>query len=123
MSVLSGLSKMARGRELSARHPWIVPLADRIIHRMVDVEALRGEMPTGTSRSCYGIMRVEGVEHFCRLLVALGKERFHQGYEFACELTKRETLSFLLRHCYPAAGDTPQTLRSLARGANTIWKN
>ena len=118
MSVLSGLSKTARGRELSARHPWIVPLADRIIHRMVDVEALRGEMPTGTSRSCYGITRVEGVEHFCRLLVALGKERFHQGYEFACELTKRETLSFLLRHCYPAAGDTPQTLRSLVRGAN-----
>lgn len=82
---------------------------------MVEVEASRGELPTDLTIKFQNIRRLEGAEKFCRLLSALGKDNFIRGYSFNSGLTKQETLSQLLKKCWPGPNDTASRLKVLLK--------
>lgn len=99
-----------RGKKLYDTYPWVKAFVDELILRIVQVEEKRGELPTPLTKDARAIERFEGAEHFCNLLAALGKETFFRGYEYSHDHTKKAILSRLLKRCYPAKEDTPQSL-------------
>ena len=70
-------------------------------------------MPTVLTSAARCIGRFEGARYFCSLLAALGKENFFRGYEYSSDTTKRAVLSRLLKRCYPAKEDMPETMKAL----------
>lgn len=114
--MLTNPLRWVRGRKILEQYPWAKEVVERAVNRIVDVEERRGELPTEVTPAARSIERFEGAGHFARLLAALGKENFFRGYEYSADTTKRAVLSRLLKRCYPAAEDTPETLRAeLAR--------
>lgn len=110
---LSNPNRYPAGRRIYEKYPWAVSLVDKMIHRMVEVEEKRGEMPTPLTSKVNDIERFEGAYHFCNLLAALGKESFYRGYWYGGSSTKQGLLSKLLKRCYPAKSDTPEALAEL----------
>lgn len=98
---------------LADRHPWARDLFVRICSRLVDMEELRGELPTTTSELCWQIGYVEGAHHFARILAALGDDNLSTSRGWYVGYTKRDTLTHLLGCCYPARTDTPERLSEL----------
>lgn len=110
--MLTNPLRWVRGRKILEQYPWAKEVVERAVNRIVDVEERRGELPTEVTPAARSIERFEGAGHFARLLAALGKENFFRGYEYSADTTKRAVLSRLLKRCYPAAEDTPETLRA-----------
>ena len=98
------------GRSFYDCYPDAGKIVDPLIDRIVSVEERRGELPTELTQHCIAIERLEGADHFARLLAALGKDNFFRGYEFSWNTEKRTVLSRLLKRCYPAKDDTPEKL-------------
>lgn len=116
--VLTHPVRWAEGRKIYERYPLAKPLISQLLDRIVTVEARRGELPTPLTGHCLAIQRFYGMEHVCRLLAALGKERFFRGYEYAKNTTKQVVLSRLLKRCYPRPEDTPEGFAALVKTAN-----
>ena len=110
ISRLTGRWRKDETEELFRRYPFAEAMATRLVDRLVAVEERRGELPTELTEHCREISRVEGVEHFCRLLGALGKESFFRGYEYSYDRSKKAVLSGLLKRCYPAKEDSVESL-------------
>ena len=96
-------------------------LYDRIIPQMVDVELRRGDSETCYSKFMNGITYICGAPYLVRILMALGKDpldrnSYYGWYGGNRIHTKKEVLSGLLKSCYPAEDDTPQTLSRLLKG-------
>lgn len=110
--VLTAPNKFAlHGKRIFDTYPWAKELVDKTVLRIVEIEEKRGELPTVLTNVAHSIERFEGAEHFCNLLAALGKENFFRGYEYSRDTTKKAILSRLLKRCYPAKGDTPESLK------------
>lgn len=103
--------------KLREKYPQLGRCADRAIDRIVTMEERRGELPTPLTRCVGGIRRFEGMGHFAALLTALGKDDFYRGYQYSAPEGKRESLSSLLKHCVPAAGDRAEDLARLVKQA------
>ncbi len=113
LKTLSDPDRIDGGRQLFEKYPWLDEFSSMIISRMVEVEAGRGELPTGLTNKCHDIMKIEGSEYFCKLLSTLGKDNFFRGYEYSRGTTKQEVLSQLLKKCRPGPDDTAQKLKKL----------
>ena len=111
-----------RVRELLTKYPRTKELLEKTIDRIVSLEENRGELSTPLSRVAAQIYRFDGgVEHFIKLLAALGNTGFHRGYRYFYlnngELSKTEGLSHLLRCCQPKQQDTPEALSNALQSA------
>ncbi|MEF2246829.1 DUF4132 domain-containing protein [Paenibacillus sp. IITD108] len=93
--------------------PRLADLTKQAVDRMVEIEALRGDMPTEVSSLVRFIYRFEGMRHFTSLLTGLGKETFQRGYSYGSRETKKEILSSLLQSCYPAEPEDAALLGKL----------
>lgn len=118
IKILTNPTRWSEGRDIYEAYPFARELVGQVIHRIVRVEAKRGELPTPLTNHCLAIERFEGAAHFCNLLAALGKENFFRGYEYSRDNTKRAVLSLLLKRCYPAKGDTPAGLAALLKATD-----
>ena len=109
------LTRHWRGKQ-EARHPLLIPVADRVRDMVVAVEAGRGDLPTPTSDVAMNIGSVPGVVTTARLLGNLGKMPLTRGgawYRRYSGMTSRaDVLSHLLRVSFPAAGETGAELRA-----------
>lgn len=110
--ILTNIGRWRQGRDLYGKYPWAKEYVDMIVHRIVEIEEKRGELPTPLTSVARAIERFEGAEYFANLLAALGKENFFRGYTYSSDTTKRAVLSRLLKRCYPAKDDTPEKLRA-----------
>lgn len=99
---------------LHKTYPWLAEAAGTMTEHMIRFESARGQAETPLSRKVMQIKEFEGAEYFCRLLAALGKEKFFRGYAWSVE-TKNGVLSCMLKRCRPAAGDTAETLETLLK--------
>ncbi len=112
---LTNPNRWPDSRALFERYPWAENVAKVLVERIAQIEEKRGELPTDLTGHARSIERLEGAEHFCKLLAALGKESFFRGYEFSGDTTKKAILSRLLKRCYPAKEDTPERLAALLK--------
>ena len=95
-------------------------LYDKIVPQMVDAELRRGDSETCYSRFMGGITYICGARYLVRILMALGKDTldrnsYYGWYGGSRIYTKKEVLSGLLKSCYPAEDDTPETLGQLLK--------
>ena len=110
----------AGGRELLEKYPAAKAILEAAFDRIVTIEENRGELPTALTAAAAEINRFDGgAGHFVKLLAALGETGFNRGSSYSYfynpgrgELTKKESLSKLLRCCRPTPEDTPETLRA-----------
>ena len=105
------------GREVLEKYPMAQGLLDNAINRIVTIEENRGELPTALTAVAAKINRFDGgVLHFVNLLAALGSLGFHRGYTYYYSnqggLTKKESLSRLLRCCQPRDGESPEIFKA-----------
>lgn len=113
-----------QGESIVGADTWcgilVKELYDAIVPVMVDTELRRGEAETVFSEDISGITYIEGVEYLIRILMALGKDTLGREAYYSWYYTpgygKRETLSVLLKSCYPAKGDDGQTLKKALEG-------
>jgi hypothetical protein len=108
--------------ELTTRYPRPKALLEATIDRIVTLETLRGEIPTPLTAVAYQIQRFNGgARHFVSLLAALGTTGFFRGYSYYYseknDITKKECLSLLLKHCQPLPDDTPESLKHMLEAA------
>ncbi|CAM3516261.1 MULTISPECIES: DUF4132 domain-containing protein [Saccharibacillus] len=89
-----------------------------IVDRLLDIELARGDLATEATSYTSALQRIEGVDVLLRILVSLGGETFVRGYMYGYgdNLTKKESLSALLKNCYPAEGDDAAALAGKLRG-------
>lgn len=113
--VLTGPPHWSGTREFMTRYPWAQEITHQLVDRMVTIEEKRGELPTPLTGHCQAIGRLEGARHFCNLLAALGSAGIYRGYVYSSNTTKTAVLSRLLKCCYPAEDDTPESLAALLK--------
>lgn len=90
----------------------LIPIVERVVDRIIDVELNRGEVPTTLSALAGQIGRCSGNHHFVRIVCAMDDRNYTRGYSFATDSsTKGQTLSYLLKHLYPAENDSADSLR------------
>ena len=104
--------------KLFRNYPEAVAYTKTAVSRIAEVEEKRGELKTELTDVARQIKKLEGTEHFVALLLALGKEDFHRGYEFSVGDIKKEVLSSLLKHCRPKEENSLETLKALIAGTD-----
>ncbi len=88
----------------------------KIIDKMLDVELQRGDSETVFSKSIKSIKKIYGLDIFVRILKALGNETL-KYYYYSNDVSKKESLSYLLSVCYPTNDDTAAKLRQMLKGS------
>lgn len=98
-------------KNVEKRFPFISEVLAEVVDRIVSVEERRGEMPTPLTAVASEIQKfVGGSAHFAALLKGLGGDNFFRGYAWGEASSKQESLSRLLRRCFPSPEDTPEIL-------------
>lgn len=97
---------------------WIA-LRERIVARLLDIELARGDLKTAASVYTMSFGRIEGMEYFIRILTSLGGETFIRGYIYGYSndhINKKDSLSHLLKICYPLESDDELKLEQILHG-------
>ncbi|WP_256942336.1 DUF5724 domain-containing protein [Bacillus sp. OV166] len=99
-------------------YPDMIPIKDRVVQRILEIELKRGDLPTEVTTVAMGIERHEGIGSFVQILLGLDKESFVRGYIYGhgSDLTKKEVFSHLLKTSYPKEGDSEAQLKHLLKG-------
>ncbi|QHW31332.1 DUF4132 domain-containing protein [Paenibacillus rhizovicinus] len=98
------------------KYPIGQRLTRRAVDRIAEIEMKRGDIATPVSRLAEGIQRFEGARHFVQCLLSLGSESLARGYDWFGVSTKKGSLSRMLKHVFPGAGEDAGTLRALLSG-------
>ena len=106
------------------RSEKLLALRARIVSRLLEIELERGDLKTVASSYTMSFERIKGIESFIRILTSLGGETFVRGYGYGYDdqITKKESLSHLLKICYPQEGDDEQNLEQLLKGTGISEK-
>ncbi|SMF83896.1 protein of unknown function [Paenibacillus uliginis N3/975] len=106
------------------RSEKLLALRERIVSRLLDIELVRGDLTTTATPYTMSFERIHGLESFIRILISLGGETFVRGYIYGYgdQITKKESLSHLLKVCYPQEGDDEQKLEQLLKGTGISEK-
>ncbi len=101
--------------ETTDGHPRIEALRDTAISRIVELELLRGELPTELTEQAMKLGRLTGIEYWVRLVAALDQDSFVRGYiySYGNSTTRKETFSYLIRNCHPRPGEGKKELAEL----------
>jgi hypothetical protein len=113
-----------RRDELVKKHPSTKEFKDIVIKRILEIELERGDMPTGVSNLAISIRHFEGMDYFVKILERLSNEGFVRGYIYAFDgnITRKESLSHLLKACHPKEGENEELLRKLLNGKKILDK-
>lgn len=97
--------------------PKLLHLRDTAVNRILEIELTRGELSTEVSTLAMKLERIEGMEHWVHLVSAMDQDTFVRGYiySYGDNTTRKETFSYLIKHCYPRAGEDEQLLGELIR--------
>ncbi|UHA73437.1 DUF4132 domain-containing protein [Paenibacillus sp. 481] len=106
------------------RSEKLLALRERIVSRLLDIELVRGDLTTAASTYTMSFERIQGMESFIYILTSLGGETFVRGYYYGYgdQITKKESLSHLLKICYPREGDDEQKLGQMLLGTGITEK-
>lgn len=101
-------------------YPEIMPLRNRLVERVLEIELNRGDLPTDVTPLAMQIKYIEGMDTFIQILVGLDQESFVRGYIYGYgdSITKKETFSHLLKVCHPKEGEDEGLLREKLKGKN-----
>lgn len=85
-------------------------LVDRARARILEIELVRGDMPTVATLPAHGLGSLFGVDTLCRILTALGKSDFRRpsGWQIEYQLDRATTLSRLAKVTLPGPTDNPE---------------
>ncbi|MFJ6210917.1 DUF4132 domain-containing protein [Lysinibacillus sp. NPDC092081] len=81
------------------------------IDRILEIELMRGDIPTAVTELTSSMSYVEGIDYFLKILQALDGEKLARGYIWQAE-TKKDVFSRLLASCYPKKDETAQQLKN-----------
>ena len=99
-------------------HPEVTAGIDRIRARVLDIELARGDLPTPATAPAGALGSLFGTATLVRVLTTLGKERFKQErYSWRNSGGKAESLTSLVKACYPTAADTSEVFNGLLKTA------
>ncbi|WP_366290777.1 DUF4132 domain-containing protein [Paenibacillus sp. AN1007] len=96
--------------------PKLIHLRDTVVNRILEIELTRGELSTEVSPLAMKLERIEGMEHWVHLVSAMDQDTFVRGYIYSYSegsTTRKETFSYLIKHCHPRAGEDEQLLAVL----------
>lgn len=104
--------------EFLKKYPSLVPIKERAVETILELELNRGELPTDVTPLALNIQKYEGIEYFVKILLGTDKESFVRGYiySFDGQASKKDTFSHLLKACYPKVGENEVLLGQLLRG-------
>ncbi|MEH7440090.1 DUF4132 domain-containing protein [Neobacillus drentensis] len=104
--------------ELLKKYPSMLPIKERAIETILEIELSRGELPTDVTPLAINISKYEGIEYFVKILLGTDKESFVRGYIYSYDgkASKKETFSHLLKVCYPKQGENEAMLAELLKG-------
>lgn len=83
---------------------------EQAIDRILEIELMRGDIPTAVTKLASRISYIEGIDYFLKILQALDGEKLARGYIWQAE-TKKDVFSRLLASCYPKKEETAQQLK------------
>lgn len=98
-------------------YPEVAKWRDRVIDRVISVEAKRGELATPLSACSGGIQAFEGNEHFVTLLKAMGTDDFDRGASIYIPHNRKESLSHLIKCCRPEKGTSTEEIAGMLKEA------
>lgn len=101
-----------RRDQIEARHPTVVPLADQVRQRTIEIERSRGELSTAASHLAFNLASIEGASVTLELLARLGRSTLVRGYAWHND-GREAVYSRLIQISYPAPDDTPGTVSEL----------
>jgi HEAT repeat protein len=102
---------------LTKTYPPLGDLVQRCRERILDVELVRGEMPTQASAAALSLRYAGGTQTLVRILQAMGRDRFVRGWIYDSK-NKGAVFSHLIRTTSPQEGDTVEAFRSLVEAAH-----
>ncbi len=88
----------------------LLAIREQAINRILEIELMRGDIPTAVTKLASSISYIEGIEYFFKILQALDGEKLARGYIWQAE-TKKDVFSRLLANCYPKKEETAQHLK------------
>lgn len=98
--------------------PEVGQALDRIRERVLEIELSRGDLPTPATEPARVIQSFYGIPTLVRVLSALGKERFkQQRYSWRATGGKAESLTGIVKACYPAACDSSEEFNRQVKAA------
>jgi hypothetical protein len=106
-----------RPHPLFAAHPWLQGAVDELRTRILELESVRGELPTPVSAAARQLRSVHGAATVVRLLATLGSQSLVRGWSWGGDDSKPAVLSHLIRVAFPAPDDQPETFAAAAREA------
>ncbi len=88
-----------------------------IVNLILDVELKRGDTPTVFSDAVRRISRIEGIPRLMEILRAMGSDPLDRNtyYSYMGGTSKKESLSHLLKVCWPAASETAADLKKAVK--------
>lgn len=106
------------------RQEQLIELRERIVSRLLDIELARGDLSTDATKFTMSFERIYGMEPLIRILTSLRGETFVRGYiyGYSNQTTKKESLSHLLKICYPRDGEDEEKLGQLLQGTGITEK-
>ncbi len=101
-----------RRDQIEERYPTVVPLADRVRERTIEIERSRGELSTAASHLAFQLGSIEGADVTLELLARLGRSTLVRGYVWNND-GREAVYSRMIQISYPAADDTAQAVTEL----------
>jgi hypothetical protein len=110
-----------RRSQVQERHPTVVPLADRLRDRVIELERSRGELSTPASHLAFRLASIEGADITIELLARLGRATLVRGYTWNNE-GREAVYSRLIQISHPGPEDTPASVAALVDRHNVSDK-
>lgn len=103
-----------REKDFQDKYPNIHRLIRRAIDAIIEIETHRGELNTEVTELIPMINYCSGVRNLAKILEAMDKGGFIRGYIYGYrDMSKVESMSHLLRTCYPEPNENGDTLRGI----------
>lgn len=91
-------------------------IVNRCRDRVLDIELMRGDMPTPATAPSLNLNAVFGAHNLIRILKALGDTTIERGYHYS-SLSKSVSLSNLLRVSFPSEDDTLESFAEAVKAS------
>ncbi len=106
---------------LLVKYPVLQEIFETCRQRILEIELMRGEMPTAASVPAMALRSVYGIDYFIRIVQAFGKDILTRGYAYNSQ-SRATVLSHLLRVSLPAESETRQQFAEAVKKARLTQK-
>lgn len=102
----------ARNTWISSKHEFL-EIRRTVIDRLLEVELVRGDLPTEATPKVMGLSQFEGMDYFIRILEGLDKETFVRGYVYGYgdRITKKNRSATCSKHVIRVMARMPRCSR------------